>query len=153
MLLSFSLWLIFFSFVQNGNAQDFPRIRYTIIVRNDAREISTGRNVLGSLDDPLFQTMRENLSGYRFSVPDGIYEIELRFVEPKFKGNGQRVFDVEINGQTFLKNFDLVRESVFMQALIKKFRVSAENNSGVRSGFQALKDKPILSGVKVKKIL
>ncbi|CAN5324642.1 glycoside hydrolase family 2 TIM barrel-domain containing protein [soil metagenome] len=121
-------------------------------IGNDAKEISTLRNAFGSLDDPLFQTMRENLSGYRFDVPDGVYEIEMRFVEPKFKENGQRVFDVEINGQIYLKNFDLARESGFMQSLIKKFRVSAENNSGIRISFQALKDKPILSGVKVKKI-
>ncbi|MDQ3322329.1 MAG: malectin domain-containing carbohydrate-binding protein [Acidobacteriota bacterium] len=122
-------------------------------VGNDAKEISTLRNTLGSLDDPLFQTMSENLTAYKFDVPDGVYEIELRFVEPKFKENGQRVFDVGINRQTYLKNFDLVKESGFMQSLSKKFRVSVENKQGVRIDFQALKDKPILSGARVVRVL
>ncbi len=119
----------------------------------EAKEISTLRNALGSLDDPLFQTMQENLNGYRFDVPDGEYEIELRFVEPKFKEAGKRIFDVKINAQTVLENFDLVKESGSMQSFSRKFKLSAQNKRGIQIEFSAVKDKPILSGVRVKKVL
>lgn len=122
-------------------------------VGNDAKVISTLRNALGSLDDPLFQTMSEGLTTYKFDIPDGEYEIELRFVESKFKENGQRVFDVGINGQKVLENLDLVKESGFMQTYSRKFRASARETQGVTIEFSAIKDKPVLSGVRVKRFL
>lgn len=122
-------------------------------VGNDAKAVSTLRNALGSLDDPLFQTMSEGLTAYKFDIPDGEYEIELRFVESKFKENGQRVFDVGINGQKVLENLDLVKESGFMQIYSRKFRASPREKQGVTIEFSAIKDKPVLSGVRVKRLL
>lgn len=122
-------------------------------IGSDAKPFSTLRNALGSLDDPLFQTMTEGLIAYKFDVPDGIYEIELRFVEPKFKETGQRVFDVEINGQKVLENLDLIKKSGFMQTYSRKFRVSAQNKQGITVKFSGLKDKPVLSGARVGRIL
>lgn len=119
----------------------------------DAKEISTGRNVFGSLDDPLYQTMREGLSGYRFDVPEGEYEIELRFAENKFKETGQRIFDVKINGQTVLENLDLIKEAGLMESFSRKFKARAQDRRGVNIEFLAEKDKPILSGIRVKRIL
>lgn len=118
-------------------------------IGDEAKAISTGRNVLGSLDDPLFQTMQENLKSYRFDVADGDYEIELRFAEPKFKESGQRVFDVNINGQPVLKSLDLAKESGLMQSFGRKFQVSVRNKQGILIGFTARADKPVLSGVRV----
>ncbi|MEZ5344807.1 MAG: glycoside hydrolase family 2 TIM barrel-domain containing protein [Pyrinomonadaceae bacterium] len=118
----------------------------------DAKEISTLRNALGSPDDPLFQTMQEGLSGFRFDVPAGKYEIELRFVEPKFKEAGMRVFDVEINGVMIFKSFDPAKESGFMRALTKKTIVSTKDGGGINIEFSAVKDNPILSGVRIRKI-
>ncbi|MEZ5427889.1 MAG: glycoside hydrolase family 2 TIM barrel-domain containing protein, partial [Pyrinomonadaceae bacterium] len=97
---------------------------------DDGAEVSTLRNAFGSLDDPLFQTMREGLNGYRFDVPDGVFEVELRFVEPKFKEKGQRVFDVKINGQTVCRELDLAGEAGLMMSLTRKFSVAAENRGG-----------------------
>lgn len=122
-------------------------------IGNNATEVSTLRNVSGSLDDPLFQTMRENVSAYQFDVPNGKYEIELRFVEPKFKEGGRRIFDVAVNGKMILKNLDLAKEDGFMQSVIKKIAVSTADDQGIKIKFVAIKDKPILSGVKIKKIL
>ena len=121
-------------------------------VGNDAKAISTGRNVFGSLDDPLFQTMSEGLTAYKFDVPDGDYEIELRFVEPKFKESRQRVFDVGINRQKVLENLDLVKENGLLQSFTRKFRVAAQNKRGIAIEFAAVKEKPVLSGVRITKV-
>ena len=118
----------------------------------DAKPVSTLRNALGSPDDPLYQTMIEGLTAYRFDVADGEYEIELRFIEPKFKDSGRRVFGVKINGQTVLENLDLAGKSGLMRAFSQKLHVSAQNKQGVRLEFSAVKDKPVLSGVRLKRI-
>jgi beta-galactosidase len=121
-------------------------------IGKEVKEISTLRNALGSLDDPLFQTMQENPGGYKFDVPNGFYEIEMRFVEPKFKEIGQRVFDVKINNQTLLENLNLVKASGFMQTFAMKFLISVDGNKGIEINFPAKTDKPILSGVRVRRV-
>lgn len=108
------------------------------------------RNVLNTPDDPLFQTMQEGLAGYRFDVPDGPYEVELKFAETKATKPGERVFDVRINGQTFLEKLDLVKEVGFQQALTKRFRIDAK--SGINIEFTALQGKPVLSGVRLRRL-
>jgi beta-galactosidase len=107
------------------------------------------KNVLGTEDDPLFQTMREGTGGYRFDVPPGVYEIELRFAETSFKKPGERVFDVEINGQTFLDDLDLVEEVGFQTAFTRRFTVSTDN--GILLELAASKGKPMLSAIRIRR--
>jgi len=45
---------------------------------------------------------------YQFSVPNGMYTVNLKFAEIFWTNTGQRVFDVLINGQTVLSRFDIV---------------------------------------------
>ena len=114
-----------------------------------ANAISTGRNVLGSSNDPLYQTILEDLSGYRFDVPDGDYQVELLFVEPQFKAPGHRIFDVTINGQMFLEKLDLAKEIGPMRAFRRKFAVSSAGKQGLTVEFVSQVGKPILSGIKI----
>ena len=107
-------------------------------------------NVLGTLDDPLFQTMQENLTGYRLDVPAGNYQIDLLFAEMKINKPGERVFDVIVNGEKVIEKLDLAKQPGFQQALIKQCRVNTKG--GINIGFRAIEGKPILSGIKVKRI-
>ena len=108
------------------------------------------RNVLNTANDPLFQTMRENLTAYRFDVPQGVYEVELQFAETKFEKPNERVFDVNINGQTLLEKLDLAKEIGFQQAFTRKFRINADH--GIVINFTAVQGKPILSAVRVRRM-
>lgn len=107
------------------------------------------RNILKTEQDPLFQTMQEGLTAYRFDVSNGVYEIELRFAETKFQQVGERVFDVKIIGQMFLENLDLVKEVGAFTAFTRKFKVNAKD--GITIDFTAIKGKPILSGVRLRR--
>ncbi|MGI9036619.1 MAG: glycoside hydrolase family 2 TIM barrel-domain containing protein [Pyrinomonadaceae bacterium] len=110
----------------------------------------TDKNILNTSDDPLLQTMRENLTAYRFDVPAGVYEVELKFAETKFEKAGERVFDVKINGETMLEKLDLVKEIGMRQAFTRRFQINAKD--GIVIGFTAIKGKPILSGVRIRRI-
>jgi hypothetical protein len=48
--------------------------------------------------------------GYRFDVPNGSYLVRLRFVEP-LREPGKRQFDVSVEGQQVLDNFDIAAEA------------------------------------------
>ena len=67
--------------------------------------------IAGTTDEPLYQTVRYGLSGYRLSVPNGTYTVRLHFAEilPGVK-RGQRVFDVAVNGRP-VGGIDVTRDA------------------------------------------
>ncbi|MDC7684148.1 malectin domain-containing carbohydrate-binding protein [Asticcacaulis sp. BYS171W] len=90
--------------------------------------------IAGTADGDLYRTYRfgRDRLQYRFSVPDGTYEIELHFAEPWYgragiDARGWRVFDVAVNGRTVVKNLDLYAEAGFGKAMTKVVRAKAEN--------------------------
>lgn len=86
-------------------------------------------------EDVLFQTVRYGTSQlkYEFPVPNGKYLVELYFTEPWYgtggglECKGWRTFDIAINNQTVLKDFDIWNESGHDTALKKAFWVTAKN--------------------------
>jgi hypothetical protein len=62
-------------------------------------------------DDALYQRDRTFLyttaAGYRFTVPNGLYEVRLKFAETQFAAAGKRKFNVLLEGQTVLSNYDI----------------------------------------------
>jgi len=120
-------------------------------VGNDSEEFSSSSNVLNTLEDPLYQTMRKGLSAYRFDVADGDYEIELRFVETEFKEENRRVFAVSINGQLVIERLDLAKEYKTMQPVTCAFRLSAKDGLGINIEFASVVGQPVLSGVHIRR--
>jgi hypothetical protein len=52
------------------------------------------------------------------------YTVRLHFAEPDGKAQGQRVFDISINGKTVLKDFDIVKEGGAPNiGIVKEFTV------------------------------
>lgn len=117
-----------------------------------AKTGGTSRNIENTEEDPLFQTMQKELSGYRFDVPDGVYELEMRFAEPEFKEIGKRVFDIFINGETVFENLDLVKQSGAFQPVVKKIIVEAKEQKGLFVEFKAKNNQTILSAIRVRKL-
>jgi hypothetical protein len=82
--------------------------------------------VLGTRDDPLFQSYRYGRQDleFIFDVPDGSYRIELYFIEPVYGTGGEkaenwRLFDVAVNGRTVLQDVDLFAEAGRARAVKK----------------------------------
>ena len=65
------------------------------------------RAVVSANEPRLYDSFREGEFSYRIPVPDGRYRITTRFVEPAADAAGERVFDVDVNGKTVLKAFDV----------------------------------------------
>jgi hypothetical protein len=71
----------------------------------------TTRPIDGTDDDPLYQDSREGEYEYRFdSVPNGVYMIELRFAEWRFRAAGMRLFDVTVEDDVVLFRHDVFAE-------------------------------------------
>jgi beta-galactosidase len=122
-----------FGFV-SGNRQNFAR---TKVITN-------------THDVPLYYTSRDSLDAYRFDVRDGQYKVTLYFVENKNIDAGERIFDVNINDKTVIKNLDLAAEYGYAHAAKRSFVVNVDNGKGITVSFKPVKGNATLSGIKVE---
>lgn len=96
----------------------------------------TNDPIFGTTDPKLFQTFRYGTDrlNYRFPVKPGSYLVELYFTEPWYGTGsnvdceGQRVFDVMVDGVTQLQALDIWREAGHDGALKKSFEVELCGN-------------------------
>ena len=80
-----------------------------------SQTFSTGADIVGTNDDPLYNTERFAPGGgsytYEIPVANGTYQVELNFAEiyPGNFGPGQRVFDMSLENQALpaLQNIDI----------------------------------------------
>jgi hypothetical protein len=127
----------------------------------DALEWSTKRPIQGADDSLVYQTLRfgdGGSFGYRFDVPNATYEVELRFAEiyAPVDEPGKRVFDVWLEGQTWLDNLDVVDEARGQfRALVKSFTIEVTdgqlNLAFVRDWVDGV-ENPMVNAIRVIKI-
>lgn len=89
--------------------------------------------IAGTNDDDLFRSFRYGMDKLRFDFPvaDGDYRVELYFNEPWYgigntKSDGWRVFDVAINNQAVLNDFDIWKNAGVNRAVKKAFDVKVK---------------------------
>src|SRR6202011_6137559 len=71
-------------------------------------EASTTSTIQNTSDPALYQTERYGQFTYNFAVPNGNYTVLLKFAEIYWTQAGQRIFNVSINGNPVLTNFDIL---------------------------------------------
>ena len=89
---------------------------------------TTTSSVSNTTTPVLYQRERWNNGGftYTFSVPNGTHTLTLKFAEIHFTRPGQRVFNVSINGQSVLSNFDILAQAGgAMRAVDRNFSFNA----------------------------
>ena len=85
--------------------------------------------IAGATDDVPYQTHRwffpggRFRPGYRIPLPPGLYRITLHSVEtwPPYARQGERVFDVVIEGTKVLEDYDIFDEVGFATAKVQPF--------------------------------
>jgi hypothetical protein len=66
----------------------------------------------GQSDEPLYQNERWGVFKYTIAVPvNGYYQVTLKFAEITFGASGKRIFNVAINGQEVLSEFDIFADT------------------------------------------
>jgi hypothetical protein len=78
---------------------------------------------------------------YEIPVTNGNYQVRMHFVENYFTGPGLRVFNINIENQQVLTNFDIFSEVGYRTALVKDF------NATVTDGVLTIKFNPALNRV------
>lgn len=111
----------------------------------------------GTKDSELFQSFRYGVDKlhYEFPASDGEYLVELYFTEPWYgTGGGMdckgwRLFDVAINENVVLKDFDIWAEAGHDNALKKVFKVKSKNGKIVISFPNVKASQAIISAIAI----
>ncbi|WP_433902069.1 glycoside hydrolase family 2 TIM barrel-domain containing protein [Sphingobacterium puteale] len=142
-------------------------------LKNTGREnLGSDTNIHGTWDDPLFQTQLQGLAHYRFDLSQGVYEIELIFAElegPNHKENLvydleqrekvreqksiERVFDVQIGGQTVATDLNVLDEVGPFKVLRRKYPVQVRDENTLVISFIPKKGETILNAIRLKRVV
>jgi len=79
---------------------------------NGGTEYSLAHAISGTLDQPLFQTERWNSPHltYQFTLPNGVYHVNVLLAEIYFSAAGQRVMSISMQGTTVFPSVDIVKD-------------------------------------------
>jgi hypothetical protein len=84
--------------------------------------------ITGTADPALYRDERYGTFSYQFPVVNGAHTVTLKFAELYFSSAGNRKFNVSINGQTVLTNFDIVAAAGSgLKAIDQQFSVNVTN--------------------------
>ncbi|MCF8262670.1 MAG: hypothetical protein K9J12_17970 [Melioribacteraceae bacterium] len=141
------------------------------ISKNLKIKFGSEKNILGTENDPLFQSQRQGFDSYRFDVNDGKYEIEFYLAELEVDseskeliynlGNDQfdstspaeRIFDILINDKVIFPGINLAKNIGAERAEIYKTEVLVKNDSGITIKLNSGKIPGFLNAILLRKIL
>jgi hypothetical protein len=113
---------------------------------------STGTAIAGTTDSTLYKTERYGAFSYNFNVPVGVYTVTLKFAEIAFTTTGARVFNVAINGNTVLSNFDIVAQAgAAYKALDKTFTINTTGAISIQFIVGAA-NQPKVNAIQIKSV-
>jgi hypothetical protein len=115
---------------------------------------TSGITVTGTADPLLYQTERwfANSGGsYIFNVPNGVYEVELRFAEIFGRDPGKRIFSVQLNSVTVLNQLDIAATVGQNVALNRTFSVTVADGQLVVN-LIPIKDSAKIAALRISKV-
>jgi beta-galactosidase len=124
----------------------------------------TGHDIYHTDIDPVFQTFLVGVEEYRVDLEPGQYKVDLYFAEPFSKlarmnslentgtdSEGNRVFDVVINGKKYIEGLNLAEEFGEYAAVIKSYTINVEDG-GLTLILNGVKGDPVLNGIKIRRV-
>ena len=112
---------------------------------------STTSNIANTADPKLYQTERYGNFTYQFTVPNGGYNVTLKFAEFYWTSAGKRIFNVAINGTPVLTNFDIIAAAgTALTAIDKTFPVTVTNGQVTIQFTSGSADLPKVSAIQIR---
>ncbi|TRX66068.1 glycoside hydrolase family 2 TIM barrel-domain containing protein [Carboxylicivirga sp. M1479] len=130
---------------------------------------TASENIIGTKNDPIYQSQRVNPKAYKFDLPAGEYIVELHFSELLKKeeikklaynlGNDaikveveEREFSVKINETTVIENLNLAQDFCEFVPFVLKNKIIIEGGEGITIRFNASKGVPVINALSIRKV-
>lgn len=125
-----------------------PIVKPSGAIKGDAVNLNTLVN--GTDIDPVYQTIRNNPEGYQLEIPNGIYTVTLKFVEPTFDNVGKRIFGINIQGKTIFDRIDIFQKAGKQRAIDLDAKEVRVIDGWLNLQFLRITDSPCIAGISIK---
>lgn len=98
-------------------------------------------------DNPVYQTVRYDLSAYDLNMKNGNYTVTLKFCESHYKTEGKRVFGVKIQGGRVIESLDIFARAGQHRALDFTFQNVLVRDNRLRIEFVPIVEFPAIAGL------
>jgi hypothetical protein len=135
---------------QNPWKEDWSRRRYVELKPGplSGKYVNYPNNPIENTeDDPLYQTMRWDVAGYRFQISDGLYQVTLKFCDPHYNEPGKRVFNTLIQGKKAIESLDIVKRVGKNVALDFNFKDIEVKDGWLRIDFEYMVEYPCIAAI------
>lgn len=116
------------------------------------------RRIFRTLDQAIYQTPREGDFRYDIPLKPGSYELHLYFAEPTYEqptpesgGEGERRFNVSLNGRSLLAGFDVASDAGGLNVADEKVfkNVLPANDGFMHLAFSGVRSSASLNGIEI----
>lgn len=127
--------------------------------------MTTTAEIKGTPDDPLYQTQRCGIKGYRFDVNPGKYEVEVHFADySKAKSSDAYLFEKRENGSLAYNKFDITLNGEHIETLspassndsftaFSRTYIYDNDTDSIEIGFEPISGETFLNAVRIRKIM
>lgn len=138
--------------------------------KNVQQPYGAKQSILGTLNDPIYQTQLIGIEQFRFDVPPGVYELKLHFAELEgsktkhlpydLSENSKdvhnltnRIFSVTINDKKIIDKIDLLGQYGEYRAVKVKAEVNVKDGEPLIVDFKKIVGEPVLNAIEIYKKL
>lgn len=100
--------------------------------------------------DPVHQTYRLDVAGYRIRVPSGPLRVTLRFLEPALENAGERKFDVLVQGDLRIAALDCVAEAGVRKPIVRVVEDVRPTDGVLEIRFESRSALPVISAIEIE---
>jgi hypothetical protein len=102
--------------------------------------------------DPLILNTMRFAATFEYSIPiaNGSHTVDLLFCEPYFSNPGEKIFNVFLQNQQVLSNFDILATAKKMETVIRTFSNIVVTNNRLVVRFTSVKDQASISGLIIR---
>lgn len=116
----------------------------------DGKTSKTNARISGTPDDLLYQSERyAKTMDYHIPVTNGVYDVNLHFAEIFWASNGDRLFDITLEGKTLDNRFDIYATSGQNKAVQKGFESIVVTDGILDIHLKAVENYAQLSGIEI----
>jgi len=126
--------------------------------------------IVGTKNDPIYQTQLVGIEQFKFDVPHGKYEIKLHFAELEGASTSHlpydlveasttktkttnRTFSVLINNKTVIDALDIIDQYGEFRAITIKHELQVQEGEGLTIDFEKIVGEPVLNAIEIYKKL
>ena len=110
---------------------------------------ASDRIAVAADDSGIYDSFREGAFAYRVPVPNGRYQVTLKFQEPVVGAVGVREFDVLINGNVVLERFDIFASAGGTLKGVDRSFETTSRDSGILIEFRPVKGNALVSALSI----